>query len=310
MYLSFDIGGTSIKYGLVDNEGNIIKKSSIKTEDNKEIFLTNLVEIINEFRQDYDIIGIGMSAPGIINKDGYMVTAGAIRSLYGSNIKEYIEEKVSLPVTIDNDGNAAAIAEKWLGNAQDLTDYICLVLGTGVGGGIVLNNQIYAGAHGMAGEIGWAVIKELPEEENIELVSLNRKAAVVSGLCFNYNNEKQKENADFSPVYDAEEIFKQESNGEKIAHQVVENFFTDLAIGLINTISFFDPEAILIGGGISNNEEFQERLQLRLREVKARHESLNRITPLIDTPVIMAKLKNDAGLLGATYQIKQRIENS
>lgn len=93
----------------------------------------------------HKIEGVGISAPGIIRSDGYMITAGAIRSLYGENIKKVIEAETGLPVTIDNDANAAAIAEKWLGNAKEMKNYIFLVLGTGVGGGISQNQEFAKG---------------------------------------------------------------------------------------------------------------------------------------------------------------------
>lgn len=310
MFLSIDIGGTTIKYGIVDRQGNILKKSAVKTEDNKEIFLASLLTIYHEVKKDYEIEGIGISAPGIIEKNGHMTTAGAIMSLYGENIKAFLEENTHLPVTIDNDANAAAIAEKWLGNATNMKNYICLVLGTGMGGGIVINNEVYSGANGMAGEIGWGIISGIPETGLIEDYSLNRKAAVVSGLCQNYNTEKRKTDTNHEDILDAKEIFKREKDGEELARTIVNQFYEDLGLGLINLISFFDPEAILIGGGISQNKEFQERLQTKVNELKKRHEALNRILPVIDTPIIMAKLKNDAGMLGATYQIKQKIDNN
>lgn len=310
MFLSIDIGGTTIKYGIVDRQGNILKKSAVKTEDNKEVFLASLLSIYHEVKNDYEIEGIGISAPGIIEKNGHMTTAGAIMSLYGENIKTFLEENTHLPVTIDNDANAAAIAEKWLGNATNMKNYICLVLGTGMGGGIVINNEVYSGANGMAGEIGWGIISGIPETGLIEDYSLNRKAAVVSGLCQNYNTEKRKSDTNHEDILDAKEIFKREKDGEELARKIVNQFYEDLGLGLLNLISFFDPEAILIGGGISQNKEFQERLETKVNELKKRHEALNRILPVIDTPIIMAKLKNDAGMLGATYQIKQKIDNN
>lgn len=310
MFLSFDVGGTTIKYGVVDRDGKILSKSAVKTEDDKALFFAKLLDIINSIRVDTEIEGIGICAPGIIKEDGYMLTAGAIMSLYGGNIKSFIERETQLPVTVDNDANAAAIAEKWLGNAKDLKNYICLVLGTGMGGGIVINDQVYSGAHGMAGEIGWGIIKNLPNQGNIEKVSLNRRAAVVSGLCYNYNKQKLLIDSGHISIFDAVEIFKRGNEGDEIAEQVLEDFYEDLSIGLINLISFFDPEAILIGGGISQNSEFQERLEEKVKELKARHESLNRISLIIDTPIVMAKLKNDAGMLGATYQIMKKVDQA
>lgn len=169
MFISIDVGGTTIKYGVVDREGNILKQSTIKTEDNKNIFVTNIVSIITSLKEEFKIEGVGMCAPGIIKEDGFMIAAGSIKSLYGENIKKEIEEQTGVTVTIANDANAAAIAEQWVGNAINMRNYICLVLGTGVGGAIVINNQIYPGSNGMAGEFGWTMINNLPEEGDIEV---------------------------------------------------------------------------------------------------------------------------------------------
>ena len=306
MFITFDIGGSSIKYGVVTNKGEIIHQSFIPTKDDKEAFLNSLLKVIKDYRQDYKIEGIGISAPGIIRRDGLMITAGAIKTLYGENIQSFIEKNTGLTVSVDNDANAAAIAEKWLGNAKKMENYICLVLGTGVGGGLVINGQVYSGAHGMAGEIGWGIMRNLPEdlETSIEESSLNRRAAIVGGLCQNYNLHMNNE----TNLSDPRELFQLEKEGDQVAHLVLDEFFTDLSIGLLNIMSFFDPEAILVGGGISQNQEFQERLQEKLNKMKRRHESLHRIMPVIDIPVIMAELKNNAGMLGAAYQIKQKVE--
>lgn len=307
MILSFDIGGTTIKYGVISTDGEIIEKSSVETRDNKDILLSSLYDVVDEVMKGYLIEGIGICAPGIIDKNGLMVTAGAITSLFGENIKEIIEQKYQLPVTIDNDANAVAIAEKWLGNAQNFSNYVCLVLGTGVGGGIVINNQVYSGSHGMAGEFGWNIIANLPKEGSLGDASLNDRTAIVSGLCRIYNQQKQLDDPSFTPTINALDIFENEKAGDKIANKVLEQFFTDLSVGIINLISSFDPDAVLIGGGISSNSEFKERLRDRFEEIRSRHDNLNQIKTKINPPIIMAKLKNDAGMLGAAYQVKQKI---
>lgn len=309
MFISIDIGGTTIKYGVVDRAGNILKQSTMKTEDNKEIFVKNIVTIINSLKDEFEIEGVGMCAPGIIKEDGFMVAAGAIKSLYGENIKKEIEEQTGFAVTIANDANAAAIAEQWIGNATNMSNYVCLVLGTGVGGAVVINNQIYAGSNGMAGEFGWTMINELPDEGDIEVATLNKKSAVVNGLCVNYNRKNLLVNKNAKETYDAKEVFELEKQGDVIAKEVLTDFFTNLAVGIINVMSSFDPDGILIGGGISNNKEFEERLLKQIKEVKSRHASINRMSKMIETPVLMAKLKNDAGMIGAAFLIKEKIDN-
>ncbi|MFQ9655047.1 MAG: ROK family protein [Enterococcus sp.] len=306
MYVGFDIGGTTIKYGVLDETGAILEKNMLPTNYDPQSFYQNLITIINEAKSRYPIAGIGISAPGIVQKDGLMLTAGAIKPLYGENFKTTLEECCGLPVSVENDANAAAIAEKWIGNAQSFSNYLCLVLGTGVGGGIVINDQVYRGAHGMAGEFGWMVIDALPSTGNSEEVSINRKAAVVDGLVRIYN-QKGGQLAGFQATTDAREIFQRTQMGETLAETVTQQFLTDLSVGLINLISCFDPEAILIGGGISANPYFFERLQQTLTTVETQHAAINYLRGKTIAPVLPAKLQNDAGLIGAVYQIHQQL---
>lgn len=308
MYVGFDIGGTSIKYGVLDNAGNIIEKNSIPTNHEKEGFYADLERIVTEMRAKYDLIaGIGISAPGIIRKDGFMITAGALRQLYGENIKVTMEQRTGLSVSIENDANAAAIAERWIGNAQGFNNYLVIVLGTGVGGGIVINGDVFRGDHGMAGEFGFMVLDELPEDGDIECVSLNKRAAVVGGLCRLYNEAKLAAEPGAEEVTDARVIFEREEAGEAVAKKVLDRYFIDLSVGLLNLISCFDPEAILIGGGISANEAFNTRLQETLAKITARHSSLNYLSDKTVAPVMPAKLQNDAGMVGAVYQVQRMV---
>jgi predicted NBD/HSP70 family sugar kinase len=158
----------------------------------------------------------------------------------------------------------------------------------------------------MAGEFGWMVIDQLPEEGNIEESSINKKTAVVGGLIRLYNLSGAAVPG-FEPTQDAKEIFDRAQQGEALALKLTDQFLTDLSVGLINLISCFDPELVLIGGGISANPYFWERLQARLTITETRHEAINYLRGQTIAPVRPAKLKNDAGLIGAVYQIHQQL---
>ncbi|MGM0219452.1 ROK family protein [Enterococcus sp. AZ126] len=305
MYVGFDIGGTTVKYGVLDESGRVLEKGTMETEYEPTIFYRNLLKRIEEAQTRYQIKGIGISAPGIVQKDGFMLTAGAISSLYGENFKQKLEGLTGLPVTVENDANAVAIAEKWIGNAINMENYLCLVLGTGVGGGIVINGKVYRGSHGMAGEFGWMMIDKLPETGNLETVSINRRASIVDGLIRLYNEAQQKNIENFVPVSDARDIFDLAERGDRLANTITKQFYVDLSVGLVNLISCFDPEAILIGGGVSANEFFHQELQKTLTEVEKNHAAVNYLRGKTIAPVIPTKLKNDAGLIGAVYQVHQ-----
>jgi hypothetical protein len=309
MYIGIDIGGTKVKYGLVDELGNVTQRGAMSTSHQKEPFIQELIQLIQQFQgARADIRGIGISAPGIIKKNGLMTTAGAIKTLYGTNLKEEIESAVHLPVCIENDANAAAIAERWIGNAQHIENYLCIVLGTGIGGGIVINGDVYRGGHGMAGEFGWMMIDRLPAEGELESVSLNQRAAIVGGLCLRFNQKMQAVDTDFEPTYDAKSIFEQEATNP-IAAEIIRQFFEDLATGLLNLISCFDPEVVLIGGGVSENEIFFQRLEEEVDRLGNRHSSIAYLKDQTIAPIRQAKLKNDAGLIGAVFQVHQLLAN-
>ncbi|MFB8674314.1 ROK family protein [Enterococcus gallinarum] len=308
MYLGIDIGGTTIKYGFIDDKGQVYCKQSIKTIDNRHQFLVNLQTIIEESQRQEPIEGIGISAPGIIDQHGTMITAGAIKSIYGVRLKQELQKITKVPIVIENDANAAAIAEQWIGHAQGFPNYICMVLGTGIGGGIIYQNELIKGAHGMAGEFGWMVIKEINESVDIEAMSLNQRAAVIGGLCSRYNEIMLKKDSKFKPIWDAKEIFAKEEDDD-IAHDLIHSFYEDLSVGILNLISCFDPELVLIGGGISANTLFLERLSSTISKMTERHQSIHYLVGKTIAPIKAAKLMNDAGMVGAVYQVKKLILN-
>lgn len=304
MYVGIDVGGTSIKYGLVDSNGNIIHKGAIVTGFEKEELLQNLTIIVDEYVSDSSgkVKGIGISMPGIVKENGFLLTAGAIQSFFGLNLKQEIEERTGIFTKIENDANAVAIAEKWLGNASDKRNYVCVILGTGVGGGIVINDQVYRGHNGMAGEFGWMIIDGIKDITDIETKSITQRAAIVCGLINQYNIQARKRKE--KEVTDAREIFQKEEDGEQLAIEVVDQFLDDLAVGILNLIGCFDPEIILIGGAISSNEIFIKRIQKRLIMLEKKHQSMSFLIGKGLPSVVATKLKNDAGILGAVYQVK------
>lgn len=293
-YIGIDIGGTSVKYGLVDEKGSVSNKNSFKTKaDDKTGLLDDLVEAVKEVQKIApDVLGIGVSMPGVVQADGYLTTAGAIYGFYEINLKELLEAKTGLPVKIENDANAAAIAEKWIGSAQGIHDYISLVLGTGVGGALVINDQIYRGAHARSGEFGWMIVED--DDIDVEMGSLNFRGATVIGLIRRYNQFSDEK------IDDARIIFERADQDETLAKNVLKSYYHSLAKGIINLEVSFDPAAVIIGGGISANTEFLNDLNKMIESIKATHNSIKNL----DLPKVKgAKLKNDAGMIGAVYQL-------
>lgn len=307
MYVAFDIGGTSIKYGLVGDDGEILEKDKVPTPLEEQAFLSTLSEKVENFREKYaDIRGIGISAPGVPSKDGVMTLFGALTDLYGLPLQARLNELTGLPVAIENDANAAAIAEHWLGGAQDLTDYITIVVGTGLGGGIVQNGQVYHGAHGAAGEVGWPLYHGRNRAGNLEWCSETFRSPTVLGLMRRYNKAMEsfhKEETDDTPA-----VLALAESGDATAFNIFDEFVGDLAQNLLNLTAVYDPEAILIGGGISENPYFMDALQNKFAAFIERHEALSRLKSYgLLGEIRRAELGNDAGMLGAAYIIKTKL---
>lgn len=293
-YIGIDIGGTSVKYGLVDEDGIVSNKDSFKTKDtDQEGLLTDLVSAVEKIKSvDPDVLGIGVSMPGVVQENGFLTTSGAVKCFTEINLKDILESKTGLPVKVENDANAAAIAEKWIGSATDVHDYISLVLGTGVGGALVINDQIYRGAHARSGEFGWMIVED--DEIDVEMGTLNFRGATVIGLIRRYNQFSDQ------PVDDARIIFQRSNDGEVLAKNVLKSYYHSLAKGIINLEVSFDPAVVIVGGGISSNTEFINNLNATIEEVRKSHNSINHLDL---PPVKAAKLKNDAGMIGAVYQL-------
>jgi len=293
-YIGIDIGGTSVKYGLVDEDGIVSNKASFKTKDtDQEGLLNDLVAAVEKIKSvDANIIGIGVSMPGVVQANGFLTTSGAVTCFTGINLKELLEAKTGLPTKVENDANAAAVAEKWIGSAQGIHDYLSLVLGTGVGGALVINDQIYRGAHARSGEFGWMIVED--DDIDVEMGTLNFRGATVIGLIRRYNQFSEQ------PVDDARLIFKRADAGEALANNILKSYYHSLAKGIINLEVAFDPAVVIIGGGISANTEFIDNLNKTIEEVKKIHNSIKNLDL---PPVKSAKLKNDAGMIGAVYQL-------
>lgn len=301
-YIGFDIGGTTVKYGVVADDGTVLDKGSFPTIlDNADTIINQMNEKVKKLQASYEVHAVGVSVPGIVRQDGYMITAGAISSLYRMNLKMRLESEFGLPVTLENDANCVAIAEQWIGNARKIENYIVVTLGTAVGCGIMINNQIYQGAHGAAGEAGWSMQGILDYTHDLEDDSWNFTSGVVTGLYSRYQK------ASGQTITDAQLLLDLVRQGDKVATQVMNQYYDDVAKGLLNLICVFDPEVLLLGGGISATQEFVEQLSHRLDKIKRHHRSLNHLSDHTIAQVKPCLLRNDAGLVGAVYQtIKQK----
>ena len=285
--LAIDIGGTMIKYGLVSSDGKILSTNKIKTEASKG--LNNILNKIDNIFKGYkenNPVGIAVSGTGQINGMIGKVIGGnpIIPNWIGTNLVKILEEKYNLPAVLENDVNCVALGEKWIGAGKDLINFICLTIGTGIGGGIILNNQLFRGENFVAGEFGHTLIKKGEFEQFASTTALIRLVKEKTGKILN-----------------GKEIFDLEKKEIVEYQEVISEWIENLTDGLSSIVYCFNPANIILGGGvIGQGEALINRIKNSLfKKIGLQFkEKLN---------IIQAKLGNNAGMIGASYLLLEKI---
>jgi glucokinase len=260
--LGIDIGGTNCAFGLVNKEGIIIYENNVKT--NSFNFAVDFVDYLNNDKtiSNYknQIIGIGIGAPNGNHFTGEIQFAPNLPWEKGIiPLKKYFEERFKIKTLLTNDANAAAEGEKHFGCAQNLTDFIVITLGTGLGSGIYINNELVVGKHGLAGEYGHIVVKENGRNckcgRNGCLETYASSTGIVRSFEEFRSNYQESELFTFEKVT-AKDIFEQAIKNDPFALYLTEYTASILGIALANFTAFSDPQAFILFGGIAQSGEF------------------------------------------------------
>ena len=280
-----DIGGTSIKFGAwVNNE--LITLGSEPTPDNIASFYKILKHRVDEIKAAYaDISGVAISSPGAVNKEARQIDgASAIRYIHGFPIFEQLETLFDLPVSIENDANCAALAEVANGAGKDNKNVLFLVLGTGIGGAIIIDGKIFHGSHLYGGEFGFMLVNNHETlSEACSPVNLARKYNEITGEGLT-----------------GKEVFDLADQGNQIAYELREKMLKSLAVSIYNLQYSYDPEKFILGGGVSNNPRLLPLLKKKIHEVVAS-------VPIaeIEPEVELCQFKSNANLYGAVVDFLQ-----
>ncbi|MED1531993.1 ROK family protein [Bacillus altitudinis] len=285
-YVVFDVGGTKTKHGVMDRNGELITSGDYVTNCRQlEPFLEDMENVVKEYQRTWDIKGIAVSLPGFVDSQtGYTEFAGAIIALNGQNVKTLLEEKTSLRVEVENDANCAALAEKFSGHAKECDSFICMTLGTGVGGGIFAGGELVRGASFRGGEFGMM----LTETENGQFTTLNSSAST-AGLIRSY---KEQQGIPQSQQIDGQEIFEKAKHDPAI-EKMIDQWYKRIAIGIYNVATVLNPEKILIGGGVSARPDLIPNIEKHLHTLHA----WKNIQVTLETCYYF----NQAGMMGALY---------
>ncbi|MCP0885716.1 ROK family protein [Ligilactobacillus sp. WILCCON 0076] len=301
-HLGIDVGGTFIKYGIVDDTGKVLSSSKIKTErKNPDAVVESISNLITEQTANQKIAKIGLSIPGVVSNDGTLLTAGAIEGLSGHNIINEVYEKTGRKISVINDANSSALAEHWVGAAKHYDNFVSLPLGTGVGGAIYINGKLVTGRIGAAGEFGM-MLMDRGNTEPLEYESSSFYCGAVAGLCRIYSYKiGKKKMSDWE--LDVRKILELASEGDKIAQESLTEFYHNVAVLLLNISVSLDPELILIGGGISENPIIMTGIKKAATKISEEYSSIKNIGfPKVEACVT----RNQAGLIGAVaHAIRQ-----
>lgn len=296
-YLSIDIGGTNLKYGLLDRAGKLIGHDKVPTpSDNREHFLAVLEAVIDAYVNQ--IRGIAISVPGKIDvQKGIIYFGGSLPFLDKFPLKSVLEDKYQLPVGLENDGKSAALAELWLGNLTDTPNSAAVVLGTGVGGGIILNNQLLYGTNFQAGEFSF-MLNDFKNPDFIEAAVGGNTSAV--GMIRTIGTQ-----LGLTDATNGIAVFEAIKAGEPFAVKTFNHFCLYVAKMILNIQSVVDLQRYVIGGGISAQP-------LVITTINDQYDQMLAATPIIQATltkpdIIQAKFGNDANLYGALYSLLQQL---
>lgn len=304
-----DIGGTTVKMGLFDKEGCVLDKWEIPTNRDNDgaSILPDVADSIREKMQEKnieadDLAGIGVGAPGAVDEEGTLVSGAVNLGWDVFNIPKVLNGYLDIPVKAANDANAAALGEMWQGGGKGYNDLVAVTLGTGVGGGIIINGNILTGAFGAGGEIGHIHIEDRETEEcGCKNKGCLEQYSSATGIV---RIAQARLAMDDTPSVlrhkrlSAKAVFDAVKENDKVAEEIAEEFGEYLGKGLAIVSSVVNPEIFVIGGGVSKAGDV---LLPYIMEPFQKYA----FGPCKDTKFALATLGNDAGIYGAAALVLQ-----
>lgn len=290
-YVAIDIGGTAIKYGLTDAQGNFTAKKNRPTlarEEGGAGIVRKVVEIVRQYQAEMPIAGVAIDTAGIVNPvTGEIVFAGetSFPGYSGTPLGKLVREACGVPCVVENDVNAAALGEYWQGAAKGASSAFMMTVGTGIGGCFILEGKAWHGAGFSAGEAGFM---RLHGEQRIFEEAASTRAMLVEAAASH----------NVSPAeLTGEQVFAWALAGDADAVLAIEHMVDNLAEGIANIYCLLNPEVFVLGGGVMAQQDYlRPRLEQRL-------EALVVPAMRMSTRLEFARLGNDAGMVGALYSL-------
>lgn len=305
--IGIDLGGTAIKFGLFGLAGQLLEKWQIPTDTSEEgkYILNNIAaslkEKLDKLQINISIVkGIGMGVPGLVTRDGYIMAAVNLGWINVSAAQE-LSELIGIPVKVSNDANAAALGEMWQGSGRGYKNLVMITLGTGIGGGVIIEEKIVSGMYGAAGEFGHIpVVYDETEYCRCGRKGCLEQVASAKGIV-KEAKRLLKESTSFSILREKEHIsshliYEAAKAGDMIAIQAVERAGKFLGMAMAMITGVLDPEIFIVGGGVSSAGQY-------LIDIINKYYKENVLYACRNTKITLAELGNDAGIYGAARMI-------
>ncbi|MBR2596957.1 MAG: ROK family protein [Clostridiales bacterium] len=317
-YCGIDLGGTNIKAGIVDGEGKLLNKVSIKTRAERamEEIIHDMGQLAVDAIKDAgleikDIEAIGIGSPGTPDNDEGLLVYSSNLPFNKAPMRKLIREVVDLPVYIDNDANCAAMAEAVAGAGKGAKDSVTITLGTGVGAGVIINGRIFSGFNQAGSEFGHTVLVSGGVQCGCGRKGCFEQYASASALArmtkeaaeANPDSLLNKVKEDFGE-WNAQIAFVAMKQGDKVAEKVIDSYTDYLADGLANAINTFMPEVLVVGGGVCGEGD---PLLIPMREKTMSRPYFG--PGVKKTRIELARMGNDAGIVGAAMMGKSCVDD-
>ena len=301
LVFAVDLGGTHLRVALVDDTGKILRhlKQETPKGDSPDGILDALADAVHEWHCDEQpVVAASIMVPGAVNCDkSVVVQAPNLPSLINFELKAELQKRLGWPVFLENDANAAAVGEMWLGAARGCTDVVSVTLGTGVGGGVILNGKLWRGSHGSAGEIGHATVDPFSELKckcgNTGCLELFASATAIVRMARELGMNELT----------AEKVYEAGRDGDERALSVFKRFGMYLGIGLANLINLIDPQIIVITGGAVNGWDLFAAEMYRQVGERAFRATAQQVK------IARSECGDNAGLLGAARIALQDLQD-
>lgn len=312
--IGIDLGGTTVKFAILTQNGEILQKWSIKTDIQNEgkHIVPNIIKSIQQHLNLYgmtsdDFWGIGMGSPGTVDRDkGTVIGAYNLNWSTLQRVKEFMEAGTNIPFFIDNDANAAAMGERWKGAGEGSANVVFITLGTGVGGGITAEGNLVHGTAGVAGEIGHIIV----DPDGYQCTCGNRgcleTVASATGivrlarhLSEEFSGESElKSFIDHGEKVTSETVFNEAKLGDMLAQIVADRFYFYLGLACSHIANILNPETIVIGGGVSAAGD------MLIKGVEVYFQKFAFPQVRTTTKIKLARLGNEAGVVGAASLVR------